>query len=77
MAELAENMQRMAGGYIDHPIVDATGLEGGWDFVIGWTPQGAMQAGQRPRPDQPAGAVADASDPNSISAFEALEKELE
>src|SRR5262249_48860831 len=39
MAELADNLQRMAGAYIDHPIVDATGLEGGWNFLIGWTPK--------------------------------------
>lgn len=76
MAELAENLQQMAGAYIDHPIVDATGLHGGWNLLVGWTPRKALQAAQAPNPNQPAGAVAEASDPNSISVFEAVEKEL-
>jgi hypothetical protein len=46
MAELAEALERMAGAYIDHPVVDATGLEG------------------------------QASDPNGITVFEAMEREL-
>jgi uncharacterized protein (TIGR03435 family) len=76
MAELAENLQRMANAYIDHPIVDATGLEGGWDFLIGWTPRGMLQPQAAPNPNQPAGAAAEASDPSGITPFEAVEKEL-
>src|ERR1700692_1303954 len=33
----------MANAYIDHPIVDATELKGGWNFLIGWTPKAALQ----------------------------------
>src|SRR6185312_3184589 len=44
MADLAENVQQMANAYIDHPVVDATGLEGAWDFAIGWTPKAALLA---------------------------------
>ena len=76
MADLAVNLQQMANAYIDHPIVDATGLDGGWDFLIGWTPKGALQAPQVPNPNQPGGVVTEASDPNGISVFEAVEKEL-
>jgi uncharacterized protein (TIGR03435 family) len=61
----------MASAYIDHPIVDATGLEGGWNFLIGWTPKAALLA---PNPNP--GAIGEALDPNGISVFEALEKEL-
>ena len=57
MAELAQNLQQQANAYIDHPIVDATGLQGGWDFLIGWTPKAALQTPQAPNPNQPAGAV--------------------
>jgi uncharacterized protein (TIGR03435 family) len=76
MAELADNLQQMANAYIDHPIVDATGLEGGWNFLMGWTPKAALQAPQAPNPNSPPGAIAEASDPNGISVFEAVEKEL-
>jgi uncharacterized protein (TIGR03435 family) len=75
MAELAENLQRMAGGYIDHPIVDATGLQGGWNFAIGWTPRGMPQT-PAPNSNQAPGTVTEAADPSSISVFEAVEKEL-
>ncbi len=76
MADLAESLQQMANAYIDHPIVDATGLEGGWNFLMGWTPRQLMQAQPAPNPNQPPGAMADASDPGGISAFDAVEKEL-
>jgi uncharacterized protein (TIGR03435 family) len=76
MAELAQNLQQQANAYIDHPIADATGLSGGWDFLIGWTPKAALEASQRPAADQPAGAVVEASTPNGISVFDAVEREL-
>jgi uncharacterized protein (TIGR03435 family) len=76
MAELAQNLQQMANAYIDHPLVDATGLQGGWDFLMGWTPRGLLQTPQATNPNAPAGAIAEASDPNGISVFEAVEKEL-
>ncbi len=75
MGELADNLQRMAGAYIDHPIVDATGLEGGWNFAVGWTPRAQLQQ-QQPPGSSGAGAGNEASDPNTISVFEAVEREL-
>src|SRR5438552_18361654 len=66
MAELADNLQQMANAYIDHPVVDATGLEGGWDFLMGWTAKAVLQAPQAPNPNSPPGAIAEASDPNGI-----------
>jgi uncharacterized protein (TIGR03435 family) len=76
MGELAQNLQQMAGAYIDHPIVDATGLQGGWNFAVGWTPRGMLQTPPNPNPNQPPGAMAEAADPGGISVFEAVEKEL-
>jgi uncharacterized protein (TIGR03435 family) len=76
MAELAQNLQQMANAYIDHPIVDATGLQGGWNFLIGWTPKGMLQTPPPPNPNQPPGATTEAAEPNGISVFEAVEKEL-
>jgi len=71
MGELAENMQRMAPAYIDHPVVDETGIAGGWNFFIGWTPRAMLQ--QVDNSNQPVGTAAD---PTGISFFEALEREL-
>jgi uncharacterized protein (TIGR03435 family) len=74
MAELAQTLEQFAGAYIDHPIVDATGLQGGWDLVMGWTPKGQLQP--VPNPNAAVGAAGEASDPNGMSVFEAVEKEL-
>ena len=74
MTELTQNLVQMAGAYIDHPIVDATNLQGGWDFWIGWTPRAMLQA--QPNPSQTAGSMSSAADPTGISVFEAVEKEL-
>jgi uncharacterized protein (TIGR03435 family) len=75
MGDLAETLARFANAYIDHPIVDATGLQGGWDFLIGWTPRGMLQQAQAANSNQPGGTVA-ASDPTGITVFEAVDKEL-
>jgi uncharacterized protein (TIGR03435 family) len=71
MTELAQNLERQAFAYIDHPIVDATGLEGGWNFLIGWTPKQALQS--VPNPNQPSDAPRDA---DGMTVFEAVDKEL-
>ncbi len=72
MAELAGYLTRRAS--MDHPVVDATGLEGGWDFTIGWTPENMLRT-----PPAPGGATApigDTAAPNGISVFEAVERQL-
>jgi uncharacterized protein (TIGR03435 family) len=76
MAELAENLQQFAGAYIDHPVVDATGLDGGWDFLVGWTPKQMLQGQQPPPPASAGAAMPEAADPNGLSVFEAVEREL-
>jgi uncharacterized protein (TIGR03435 family) len=76
MAELAQNLQRMAGAYIDHPVVDVTGIQGGWNFAMGWTPRAMLQASPPPNANQPPGTVTESSDPGGISVFEAVQKEL-
>jgi uncharacterized protein (TIGR03435 family) len=76
MTELAQTLQQGANAYIDHPIVDATGLQGGWNFLVGWTPKAALQNQQPQSPDPTAGPLGNAADPNGISVFEAVEKEL-
>jgi len=62
MGELAVNMQRMAPAYIDHPVVDETGIEGGWNFFIGWTPRSML------RPSLSFTVAASASTSNAVTA---------
>lgn len=76
MAELAQLLQQQANAYLDHPVADATGISGGWNFQIGWTSKAVLQAPQAPAADRPPGAVADAATPGGISVFEAVEKQL-
>ena len=71
LAELAGYLPQWAGAYIDHPIVDTSGLDGGWDFTLSWTPRAAFSA----RPGDPGAGVA--SEPTgSLTVFEAIERQL-
>jgi uncharacterized protein (TIGR03435 family) len=74
MEELVKNLPQWAGAYIDHPIIDTTGLQGGWNFTLMWTPRAALES--RPANGQPGGGAVAASDPGGISVFEAVEKQL-
>jgi uncharacterized protein (TIGR03435 family) len=56
-------LRSMAPGYIQHYTVDATGIQGNWDFSVAWTPNG----GVKPSADEPDG---------SMTVFDALDKEL-
>ncbi len=72
MDELAGYLTRRAS--MDHPVVDATGLEGRWDFMIGWTSENMLRT-----PPAPGGATAPIDDkaaPTGISVFEAVEQQL-
>ncbi len=42
MAQFAEKLQNMAGGYIHSAVLDSTGLEGGWDFTLAFSGAGAV-----------------------------------
>lgn len=72
MAEFARNLEQ-ATGFFDHPIRDATGLPGGWNFMIGWSSQRAAQVSS---PNPAGGATVDAADPGYLSSYDAVEKEL-
>jgi uncharacterized protein (TIGR03435 family) len=60
MKAFATTVHNMAGGYLTNPVVDATGLEGAWDFKIQWTGRGLLAR---------AGA-------DGLSIFDAVDKEL-
>ncbi len=76
MDELAQDVESWAGAYIDHPVVDATGLQGGWDFVLSWTPKAFLQPPPGSNPN-PSASMSEASTPNGgISVFDAITSEL-
>ncbi len=60
METFAQNLRGMAGGYLNNPVVDQTGLKGSWDIDIKWTGRGQLAA---------AGA-------DGISIFDAVDKQL-
>jgi len=70
MAYFAQQLPYLASGYIHSDVLDATGLEGGWDFTLSFSKAAQFRGND--------GLVSDAApDPNgAISAPQALEKQL-
>jgi uncharacterized protein (TIGR03435 family) len=60
MQKFVDDIRDLAGGYLDKPVIDSTGLKGTYDFTITWTPRGLLGA---------AGA-------EGISIFDAVDKQL-
>jgi len=79
MAQFAKLLQEIAPGYIRNDVIDATGLEGNWDFTFNFSAAGQGQGGGG-RGDGPAGTPGgadSASDPTgALSLLDALPKQL-
>ena len=79
MKQLAQNLPRMAGGYIQGATVyDETGIEGAFDFTLNFSAAGMVNGGGRGgRGEAGPGGLVQASDPSgAISLYEAIEKQL-
>jgi uncharacterized protein (TIGR03435 family) len=75
MAQFAEMLPNIAPGYLRTDVVDATGLEGGWDFTFSFSPAGALQFNNRPTGE--GGSSQEASDPTgAMSLFDAMVRQL-
>jgi uncharacterized protein (TIGR03435 family) len=81
MAFFAEQLSQGNPG-LSWPVLNATGLEGGWDFALTYSflPPALLNAAGRggaPGGDGPPGALPSASDPNGgYTVFEAVDKQL-
>ncbi len=45
MKYFAERLRGFAGGYFEAPVAEMTGLDGGWDFTLNWSPIGLFPGG--------------------------------
>jgi uncharacterized protein (TIGR03435 family) len=73
MAQFAARLQAIASGYVHAPVLDATGLDGGWDFTLSFSAAGMDQLVMRNRGENP--NAGEASEPTgSITLMEAVEK---
>jgi uncharacterized protein (TIGR03435 family) len=83
-ATMAFFAEQFLQGYpgLNWPVLNATGLEGGWDFALTFSilPPALLNAAGRGGPpggDPQSGALPSASDPNGgYTIFEAIEKQL-
>jgi uncharacterized protein (TIGR03435 family) len=81
MAQFALELHRLASGFVPAPVIDSTGLTGGYDFSLSFSRANILKA---PSAAPSAGGGApdgDASDPGGsgagpISLFDALQKQL-
>jgi uncharacterized protein (TIGR03435 family) len=64
MAALAELLPEVAGNFVDHPVVDKTGLAGSYDFQLDWMAKAAYLAAKTSPGDGPA----------PVSIFDAVDK---
>jgi uncharacterized protein (TIGR03435 family) len=83
-ATMAFFAEQLLQGYpgLSWPVLDATGIDGGWDFALTFSvfPQALLNGAGRGGPaggDGQPGALPSASDPNGgYTIFEAIEKQL-
>lgn len=79
MAQFTEQLRGIAQGLNVQPV-DATGLEGTWDFVLTWNQRAGMSVGPavaRPVEGGPANDALTAPDPTAgYTVFEAVDKQL-
>jgi uncharacterized protein (TIGR03435 family) len=80
-AQIADELQRQAGGYIYSPVLDKTGLKGSWDFTLSFSTAGQLQSGGADGGGGGASPSGDgapsAPEPNgAISLFDAVNHQL-
>jgi uncharacterized protein (TIGR03435 family) len=79
MAQIGDELQRIANGYIYTSVLDATQIKGSWDFTLSFSSADLTKGGGR-GPPSGASATSSASatsDPNgALTLFDAVSKQL-
>ena len=68
MADLADLLPRVAGGYLQFDVLDQTGLTGAFDFPLDWMGRGPYDAAVARQ------AAGGPKDPTAVSIFDAVAK---
>jgi uncharacterized protein (TIGR03435 family) len=82
MAQFAIELHNLASGFVPAPVVDSTGLTGGYDFTVSFSKANLLRTSiAGPSTAVPSGGGTEAPDPAStglppISLFDALQKQL-
>jgi uncharacterized protein (TIGR03435 family) len=78
IGDFAEKLRGWAPAYFDRPVVDLTGVDGSFDFTLGWTGKGRIQTGPARGGDagQPGGLVVPSDPSGGITVFEAVDRQL-
>jgi uncharacterized protein (TIGR03435 family) len=73
MVQFASQLQALSPDYFAYPVEDATGLTGGWDFSLSFSPAWMLSAASPER----AGATSGASEPiGALSLADAISRQL-
>jgi uncharacterized protein (TIGR03435 family) len=78
MAQFVEDLQKIAGGYIHVPVVDASGISGAWDFTVSFTPMGQLNnaTGNADAGTAASPTLTAAVPTGGLSLFDAIEQQL-
>jgi len=75
MAQLAEQLPNLAGGYVFTPVLDATGLTDAYDFTLSFSTAGQLKS--IPPPSANSANTDTAADPNGgLSLLDAMARQL-
>ncbi|HEX4275009.1 MAG TPA: TIGR03435 family protein [Bryobacteraceae bacterium] len=75
MAQFASQLQPLAPDNFSYPVADATGLNGGWDFTLSFTPSWMLGAAG-PATDAGPGAAVASEPSGALSLADAIGKQL-
>jgi uncharacterized protein (TIGR03435 family) len=74
LAQIGDELQHVAGGYIYNPVTDGTGLKGSYDFTLSFSSADKILPTASSASN---GSDTNSSDPNgAVSVFDAINRQL-